>query len=71
MEGKSECRCADKGDDGEGDGMVQRGPVATLASWEAFQEAYDSLEKQEYEGEDRPCLDDDGVHLPVRILHVR
>jgi hypothetical protein len=61
---------ADKGDEREREGMVERGAIAALALWKGPNEFEDAAHKEEDEREDGTELDDDGVHLPVRIGQV-
>jgi hypothetical protein len=42
--------------------------IAALTTGEAFDEGDDALKVKENESENRASLNDDGVHLPIRIV---
>jgi hypothetical protein len=57
-----------EGDESEGDGMVEPGAVAVFAAGKGAHEAGDAPQEQKHEGQDGAQLNDDGVHLPVRVV---
>ena len=68
VQGQGNDRSAEEGNQREGDGVIYPGAVAALALGKASDEADDALEIEQHQREDRAGLDDDGVHLPVRIV---
>src|ERR1700730_12682759 len=63
-------RDADEGDERERERMIQRGAIARLTFGEGADEFEDAPDEEEEERENGAKLDDDGVHLPVRIAEV-
>ncbi len=61
-------RGEDEGDGGERDGMSQPVAVAAFAPGKGAEELDDAAEEEQAQGQDGAQLDDDGVHLPVRIV---
>ena len=47
--------------------MRERGTVASFAAWESGKERFDAAPELNRQTGDGSELDDDGIHLPVRI----
>jgi hypothetical protein len=58
----------EEGNESERDWVVLPCAVAALPSGEAFDEGDDAFEIEKNKSENSACLDNDGVHLPIRIV---
>jgi hypothetical protein len=58
----------EEGDEGKRYWMVFPGAVAAFAAWKALDEADNTFEIKKKKCEDGADLNNDGVHLPIRVI---